>query len=187
MAENETGNGQPRTKEDWERAEKALEAKYRTLLERSEKHLARSAEGVARQNIGANLRAAGVYEKALPDAVDQVISRVRFTDDFNPYVIGDDGLPVRDPADPRQLLPIEVYARQFIKERPWFLVNDPTARPSSGASPSHHPAADITKALADESYRMEWKKADPEGYQKAWRAFLQAEQEKADAARLAFR
>lgn len=116
----------------------------------------------------------GVVADAAPEIARLLEASIGIDDNDEPFVKDENGKPRRQPDDPSKPFTFRDLAVEFVRARPWYLKDKTPAGGGTkdGARGDGSQVWDIKRAIKDVKYSNEWKKADPDGHEKAWNAYI---------------
>lgn len=166
----------PKTREEYEVAAAELDSKHALQLSALEQKAQAGLRRIAEGEVRVALMTCG---EVVPEAIDDLVRKLAddviiFPDGMGKTYIRDgDGRPMRRPDDPRQIMSVSDYIKDYLRARPWLRRDAGISGPAGGRAPgstssSARSSWDFQRALKDSAYNAEWKINDPQGHAKAW-------------------
>jgi len=158
------------------------EGKYQEALKLQQEASTKSLSEVksrARKKIIPNLiKGILINCSIIPTAVDDVSnyleSRISLDDNYDPFVIGDDGKPMLDDKTMTPI-PADKFITGYIEGRSWLkgdkMVIGTGTQPGNKGSIVSNPTWTPENAFKSRALAEEWKKADPVGYETAMETY----------------
>jgi hypothetical protein len=117
-----------------------------------------------------------IVPEAVGDVAVQLAEYIGLNEKYEPFVRDPKtGKARQSPENPLEDMTLKELVSEFLKSRTWYLK---TSVPGGGGSGPGEGERGVgkwdPKRVAEPTYGAEWKKADPEGYAKAFEAHIAA-------------